>query len=186
MACCHHRGGLHECLVRAARPDLTRLTACFGPMQPSTSVSHYRPLLAGLRARTSQVTPARRLTPLPRCESPRPPLTISRTTTTLACVVVAGLWSARRRGAALGRRCRQPAGAAAAGVRALGWYRLARPAAALWRFRSRARPRPLHGSRGRGLLGLGRSAVAPLHVDAAGCRRRIEHLRCWGEAQPCC
>ena len=24
--------------------------------------------------------------------------------------------------------------------------------------------------------------MAPLHVDAAGRRRRIEHLRCWGEA----
>ena len=73
-----------------------------------------------------------------------------RTMTCRASVIVAGMWSARGRGAALGRRCRRPAAAAAARVRMLGSCRLARAPAALRRCRSRARPRPLLGpARGR-------------------------------------
>ena len=126
----------------------------------------------------SRLAPARRLMLLPRCGAPRPPLTISRTITCRASVVVAGMWSARGRGTALGRRCRLPAAVAAAGMRVLGWCRLARRPAALWRYKSRARPRPLLGSGGRVII---RPRETDLYVDAAGGWRRIEHLRCWGE-----
>ena len=112
MACCH-RGGLHECLVRAAPPDLTSLAACFGPLQPRRPVVPSRPPLAGCRPRKSQLTLAQRLAPLPRCVAPRPPLAISRTMTTLTCAAVAGLWRASGPGAAVGRLCCQPAASAA-------------------------------------------------------------------------
>ena len=168
--------------MRAAPPDLTSLAPCFGPVQHSSLSRTFRPPVAGGRGRKSRSEPARRLMLLPRCGAPRPPLTIGRTMTCRASVVVAGMWSARGRGAALGRRCRRSAAAAAARVQGPGWCRLARAPAALWRCRSRARPRPLLGPAGGGLFGLGRPAVAPLHVAAAGRRRRIEHLRCWGEA----
>ena len=181
MACCH-RGGLHECLVRAAPPDLTSLAACFGPLQPRRPVAPSRPPLAGCRPRKSQLTLAQRLAPLPRCAAPRPPLAISRTMTTLTCAAVAGLWRASGPGAAVGRLCCQPAAPAAGWAQVLGWCRLARPQAALWRFRSRARPRPLIGSCGRGFLGRGRSAVVALHLSPTRSWRRIGHLRCWGEA----
>ena len=95
----------------------------------------------------------------------------SRSHHDLACIsVVAGMWSARGRGAALGRRCRRPAAAAAARVRVLGSCRLARAPAALWRCRSRARPRPLLGPAGALILWpreAGRGAPA---------RRRRWHL----------
>ena len=181
MTCCH-RGGLHECLVRAAPPDLTSLAACFGPLQPRRPVAPFRPPLAGCRPRRSQLTPAQRLAPLPRCVAPRPPLAISRTMTTLTCAAVAGLWRASGPGAAVGRLCCQPAAPAAGWAQVLGWCRLARPQAALWRFRSRARPRPLIGSCGRGFLGRGRSAVVALHLSPTRSWRRIGHPRCWGEA----
>ena len=54
---------------------------------------------------------------------PRPLLTISRMmTTTLACAVVAGLWRASGRGAAVGRLCCQPAAPAAGWAQVLGYY----------------------------------------------------------------
>ena len=102
--------------------------------------------------------------------------------TTLTCAAVAGLWRASGPGAAVGRLCCQPAAPAAGRAQVLGWCRLARPQAALWRFRSRARPRPLIGSCGRGFLGRGRSAVVALHLSPTRSWRRIGHLRCWGEA----
>ena len=126
MACCH-RGGLHECLVRAAPPDLTSLAACFGPLQPRRPVAPSRPPLAGCRPRKSQLTPAQRLAPLPRCVAPRPPLAISRTMTTLTCAAVAGLWRASGPGAAVGRLCCQPAAPAAGWAQALGWVPLGSP-----------------------------------------------------------
>ena len=129
--------------MRAAPPDLTSLAACFGPLQPRRPVAPSRPPLAGCRPRKSQLTPAQRLAPLPRCVAPRPPLAISRTMTTLTCAAVAGLWRASGPGAAVGRLCCQPAAPAAGWAQVLGWCRLAYPQAALWRFRSRARPRPL-------------------------------------------
>ena len=181
MTCCH-RGGLHECLVRAAPPDLTSLAACFGPLQPRRPVAPSRPPLAGCRPRESQLTPAQRLAPLPRCVAPRPPLAISRTMTTLTCAAVAGLWRASGPGAAVGRLCCQPAAPAAGWAQVLGFCRLACPQAALWRFRSRARPRPLIGSCGRGFLGRGRSAVVALHLSPTRSWRRIGHHRSWGEA----
>ena len=110
------------------------------------------------------------------------PLAISRTMTTLTCGVMAGLWRASGPGAAVGRLCCQPAAPAAGWAQVLGWCRLARPQAALWRFRSRARPRPLIGSCGRGFLGRGRSAVVALHLSPTRSWRRIGHPRCWGEA----
>ena len=94
------------------------------------------------------------------------------------CVAVADLWSARGRGAALARRCRQPAAAAAAGARGLGWCRMVCRFAAVWRVRSRARPRPLAGLLRATILGLGRPAVVPLQLDLPGSRLRFEHLRC--------
>ena len=102
--------------------------------------------------------------------------------TTLTCAAVAGLRRASGPGAAVGRLCCQPAAPAAGWAQVLGWCRLARPQAALWRFRSRARPRPLIGSCGRGFLGRGRSAVVALHLSPTRSWRRIGHLRCWGEA----
>jgi len=57
-----------------------------------------------------------------------------------ACVVAAGAW--------LAVVPLYGASAAAGWAQALVWCRLARPKAALWRFRSRARPRPLLGSAG--------------------------------------
>ena len=102
--------------------------------------------------------------------------------TTLTCAAVAGLWRASGPGAAVGRLCCQPAAPAAGWAQVLGWCRLARPQAALWRFRSRARPRPLIGSCGRGFLGRGSSAVVALHLSPTRSWRRIGHLRCWGEA----
>ena len=92
------------------------------------------------------------------------------------------LWRASGPGAAVGRLCCQPAAPAAGWAQVLGFCRLACPQAALWRFRSRARPRPLIGSCGRGFLGRGRSAVVALHLSPTRSWRRIGHLRCWGEA----
>ena len=97
------------------------------------------------------------------------------------CVAVADLWSARGRGAALGCRCRQPAAAAAAGSRGLGWCRRIRRCAAVRRCRSRARPRPLDRLPQRTILGLGRPAVVPLQLALPGIRLRFEHLQCWDE-----
>ena len=119
---------------------------------------------------------------MPGCVAPRSPLAISRIMTTLTCAAVAGLWRASGPGAAVGRLCCQPAAPAAGWAQVLGWCRLARPQAALWRFRSRARPRPLIGSCGRGFLGRGRSAVVALHLSPTRSWRRIGHHRCWGEA----
>ena len=97
------------------------------------------------------------------------------------CVAVADLWSARGRGAALARRCRQPAAAAAAGSRGLGWCSRIRRCAAVRRCRSRARPRPLDALPQRTILGLGRPAVVPFQLVLPGIRLRFEHLRCWYE-----
>ena len=148
LACFHDRGGLRERLVRAAPPDLTSLDPCFGPVQHSSLSRTFLPPVAGGRGRKSRPAPVRRMMLLPRCGAPRPPLTTGRTMTCRASLVVAGMWSARGRGAALGRRCRRPVAAAAARVQGPGWCRLARAPAALWRCRSRARPRPLLGPAG--------------------------------------
>ena len=120
----------------------------FGPCSTAGLSRSSRPPVAGGRGRKSRPAPARRLMLLPRCGAPRPPLTTGRTMTCRASLVVAGMWSARGRGAALGRRCRRPVAAAAARVQGPGWCRLARALAALWRCRSRARPRPLLGPAG--------------------------------------
>ena len=120
----------------------------FGPFSTAGLSRSSRPPVAGGRGRKSRPAPARRLMLLPRCGAPRPPLTTGRTMTCRASLVVAGMWSARGRGAALGRRCRRPVAAAAARVQGPGWCRLARAPAALWRCRSRARPRPLLGPAG--------------------------------------
>jgi hypothetical protein len=155
----------------------------FGPCSTAGLSRSSRPPVAGGRGRKSRPAPARRLMLLPRCGAPRPPLTTGRTMTCRASLVVAGMWSARGRGAALGRRCRRPAAAAAARVRMLGSCRLARAPAALRRCRSRARPRPLLGPAGALILWPREAGrVEPLHVAAAGIWRRIEHLRCWGKA----
>ena len=120
----------------------------FGPCGTAGLSRSSRPPVAGGRGKKSRLAPARRMMLLSRCGAPRPPLTIGRAMTCRASVVVAGMWSARGRGAALGCRCRRPAAAAAARVRGPGWCRLARAPALLWRCRSRARPRLLLDSAG--------------------------------------
>ena len=149
---CYHRGGLPEPLVRAAPPDLTSLAPSLWTLQ------HGRPVtfLSSACGRW----PGKKVAPgacsaddaAAKVWSPAPaPHYWSHHD--LPCIsVVAGMWSARGRGAALGRRCRRPAAAAAARVRVLGSCRFARAPAALWRCRSRARPRPLLGPGGRVIL----------------------------------
>ena len=160
--------------MRAAPPQPA--SPPFGPMQHGRAVaitssprgrSPPKKLVAGTWSTGSAsgkvCTPA----PAPRHRSPADHR---------VCVVVAELWCARGRGAALGRRHGQPAAAAAAGVREYnrcgGLVAPQEPRA------SEAASR----SPGAAFFGLERSNELPFQLKAGGCRLHILHHRCWDEA----